>query len=314
MGLLLLPTLVSATGSITISSVSIPTSVTQGDTFTITMSVSGSSVTGISGSLTLPSGLSCTPSGTQSISLSGQGTGSASWSCTASVAGDYTNKITASVTATDSGTGQTLSDQKQTGLTVLTPASLTVSSTVSSSSVGSGNTVTFTVGVNNAGDSSTTFNISLSCPSGLSCSPSSVANTGISGKSLVNNQFTITGNSVGSYTLAATVYSPVQSALATSQALTVTGSATTATTSSGGGGGPSSNATTTTTSSSPATASPTQSQTSSTTTTSTTSASPLLPVLSTSSYQTIAIFFVVFIMIVATIIYFMKFRKKGSAI
>jgi len=305
---MLLPTLVFATGSITISSVSIPTSVTQGDSFTITMSVSGSSATSVSGSLTLPSGLSCT-TGSQPIGLSGSGTGSASWSCTASVAGDYSNKITASVTATDSGTGGSLSDSKQTGLTVLAPASLTVSSQISSSSVAAGSSVTFTVGVNNAGDSSTTFNISLSCPSGLSCSPSSVANTAISGKSLVNNQFTITGSSAGSYTITATIKSPVQSDLTTSQTLTVTGSATSAT-ASGSGGFPS-NRTTTTTSTSAATTATTQTagtvSTSASTSATTTSAPhvislPWLPI----EGIIVAVVLVIFVVV----LYFLKFRTK----
>jgi len=230
--------IVSATGSISITSVTIPSSATQGDTFTITMSVTGSSVNSdsVTGSLTLPSGLSCTNSASLPISLSASGTGSGSWSCTASVAGDYSNSITASVTATDSTTTATLSDSKQTGLTVLTPASLTVSSTLSSSSIAASASTTFTVGVNNVGASSTTFNITLTCPSGLTCSPSSVGNTGISGSSLSNNAFTITaGSTAGSYTITATVQTPVQSALTTSQTLTVTATTTTVAGSTGGG-------------------------------------------------------------------------------
>lgn len=207
------------------------------------MSVSGSTIQNnqATGSLTLPTGLSCSPTGTQTISLGTGGTGSASWSCTASSAGDYSNRITASVTATDSGTGGSLSDSEQTGLTVLSPASLTTSSTISSSSVARGSSVTFTVGVNNVGDSSTTFSISLDCPSGLSCSPSSVSSTSISGNSLVNSQFTVTGSTVGSYTITATVSSPVQSDLTTSKDLTVTSA--TATTSAPGGSSGSSGST-----------------------------------------------------------------------
>lgn len=223
-----------ATGSISITTVTIPTSVTQGDTFTVTMSVSGSTVTDVKGSLTLPSGLTCTPSGTQTISLSASGTGSASWSCTASVAGDYSNQITASVSATDSGTGSGLSDSEQTGLRVLTPASLTASSTLSASSVAVSGTVTFTVGVNNVGDSSTTFNISCSASP---CSCGSVANTAVSGDSLVNSQITVTASSsAGTCTVTATVKSPVQSDITTSQTLTVTASSGDTTSTTGGGG------------------------------------------------------------------------------
>ncbi|MBI5698512.1 MAG: PGF-pre-PGF domain-containing protein, partial [Thaumarchaeota archaeon] len=237
LAILLFSNFVLATSSISITSVSIPSSVTQGDTFTITMSVSGSEVTGVSGSLTLPSQITCSPSTSQTISLGSGGTGSATWTfCSASVAGDYSNRITASVTATSS-TGGSVSDSKQTGLTVLSPASLTASSTLSSSSVTAGSSVTFTVGVNNVGDSSTTYSISLSCPTGLSCSPSSVSSTAISGNSLANNQFTVTGGTAGSYTLTATVSSPVQADLTTSKSLTVTTATTTTTAAAGGSTG-----------------------------------------------------------------------------
>ena len=234
---LVLPSVVSATGLIAITSVSIPSSATQGDTFTITVSVSGTEISGDqgTGSLTLPSQITCT-TGSKPITLSG-GTGSGSWSCSASVAGDYTNQITASVTATDSGTGMPLSGTAQTGLTVLSPASLTASSAISASSFTAGGSVTFTVGVNNVGDSSTTFNISLSCPTGLTCTPSSVANTAISGGSLVNNVFTISGSTSGSYTLTATIQSAVQANMTTSKSVTVTGGATTTTLAGGGSSG-----------------------------------------------------------------------------
>ena len=229
-----------ATGSISISSVTLPTSVSQGDSFSIVIAVSGSSVTDVSGSLTLPAGISCTPTSSQTISVDGNGAGSATWSCSASVAGDYTNKITASVSAKDSGTGGDLSDSKQTGLSVLSPASLTTSSVISSSSISSGSTATFTVGVNNVGDSSATYNITLSgCSSGISCSPSSVSTTSISGNALVNNQFTVTGSTANTYTITATISSSAQSDITTSQTITVTssGSNNNNNINSGGGGG-----------------------------------------------------------------------------
>ncbi|MBI4017671.1 MAG: PGF-CTERM sorting domain-containing protein, partial [Candidatus Aenigmarchaeota archaeon] len=132
--MLLMPSSVVA-ASISISSVSLPATVNQGDTFTTTMSVSGSSVSSVSGTLTLPSGLSCTPTSSQTISLDSSGVGTGSWSCTASVAGDYTNQITAGVSATDSSTGSSVSDSKQSGLRVLSPASLSVTSSIVAGSV-----------------------------------------------------------------------------------------------------------------------------------------------------------------------------------
>ena len=227
-----------AAGSLSITSTSIPTSVTQGDSFTLTLSVSGSEVSDVKGSLTTPSGLSCAPTGTQDISLSGSGTGTASWTCSASVAGDYTSRITTSITATDSGTGGSLSDSGQTGLSVLSPASLTASSSISSSSVAAGSSVTLTVGVNNVGDAATTYSISLSCLTGTTCSPSSVASKSIAASSLDTNTFIITGGTVGSYTITATVSGGSGQTTTTSQSLTVTSTGgNNQNPSTGGGGG-----------------------------------------------------------------------------
>ncbi len=231
--MLLLSSVVFAAGTISITDITVPSSVAQGDSFTVTMSVYGSQVTDVYGSLTLPNGISCTPTGSQLISLDASGTGSASWSCTADAPGDYSNEITASVTAKDSGTGASVSDNEQTGLMVLSPASITISSTISSSSITTAGSTTFTVGVNNMGDVATTFNITLTCPSGLTCSPSSINNIDISGNSLNNSQFTITG-SVGSYTITATVTSPIQSDLTTSKDLTITAAPTGGSAPSGG--------------------------------------------------------------------------------
>ena len=218
-----------ATSSVSITGVTIPPSVTTGDSFTITMSVSGTEVTNMQCSLTLPSGLSCT-GGTQSCD-----SGSASWSCTANVAGDYSDQITASISASYSG--QTYTDAQQTGLQVLSPASLTASSTISGTSLtAGGSSVTFTVGVNNAGGTATTYTISLSCPTGLTCSPDSVSSTSIDGSTLKNHAFTITPVTAGTYTVTATISGNGQT-LTISQALTVTAASTTTTTSGGGGGG-----------------------------------------------------------------------------
>jgi len=233
--MLILSDFVLASGSLSISSITIPSSATVGDSFTITLSVSGSQIQGdqATGSLTLPSEISCTPTSSQTITLSG-GTGSTSWTCSANAAGDYSNQITASVTATDSGTLSTLSDNEQTGLNVLSPASLTVSSTLSSSSITTSGTSTLTVGVNNAGGQSTNYNITFS-PSGITFSPSSVTTNSIDGSTLENNAITVSGSTAGTYTLTATVMGSNGQTLTTSQTLTIT-SAGSGTTSPGGGG------------------------------------------------------------------------------
>lgn len=226
-------------GSISISDISAPSSANVGDSFTITVSVTASDVSGVTGTLTLPSAISCTPTGSQSIAIS-SGTGSASWSCTGSASGDYTNQITAAVSGTDTGDSSTKSASQQTGLSILAPASLSVSSTISTASVATSASATFTVGVNNAGDVATTFSISLTCPSGVTCSPTSVSSTSIAGKTLTNNAFTATGNNAGTYTLTAAVSSPAQATVSTSKTLTVTGGGTTTTSSTSSGTTPTS--------------------------------------------------------------------------
>jgi len=235
--MLILSDFVLASGSLSISSITIPSSATVSDSFTITLSVSGSQVQGdqATGSLTLPSEISCTPTSSQTITLSG-GTGSTSWSCSANAAGDYTNQITASVTATDSGTLATLSDNEQTGLNVLSPASLTVSSAINTSSITTSGAALFTVGVNNAGGQSTNYNITFS-PSGITFSPSSVTTNSIDGSTLENNAITVSGSTAGTYTLTATVMGSNGQTLNTSQTLTVTSSGSQDTTGPGGGGG-----------------------------------------------------------------------------
>jgi len=233
---LILSDFVLATGSLSISSITIPSSATVGDSFTITLSVSGSQLQGdqATGSLTLPSEISCTPTSSQTIALSG-GTGSTSWACSANAAGDYTNQITASVTGTDSGTLATLSDNEQTGLNVLSPASLTTSSTISSSSITASGTSTLTVGVNNAGGQSTNYNITFS-PSGITFSPSSVTTNSIDGSTLENNAITVSGSTAGTYTLTATVMGSNGQTLAASQTLIITSTGSETPSSSGGGG------------------------------------------------------------------------------
>jgi PGF-pre-PGF domain-containing protein len=270
--LLFLSTPVFAIGSISITKpVIIPSSVNVGDSFRITISVSSSSATSASGTLTLPSGLSCTPTGSQSISLGGDGSGSATWSCIANTAGDYTSKITVSISATDSGTGASLSDSAQTGLRVLSPASLTVSSTLASTSITTAGSATFTVGINNAGDVSTTYSVSVSCPSGATCTAATATSGTIPGNSLANVQYTVSSSTAGTYNFGATVTGNGQTLSAPTQTLTVTAAATTSTTSAAGSAAVSSNVTST------ASATSTSSATTATTTTTPLTTAPLPP-------------------------------------
>lgn len=237
---------VFAAGSLSISSVSVASSVTQGDSFSLTVYVSGTEATGVSGTLTLPSGLSCTPTSSQTISLDGSGSGSGSWTCSADVAGDYTNQITASVSATDSGTGGSLSDSEQTGLSVLTSASLVATSTITSSSVAVDATSSMTVAVHNAGDESTTYSVAMtSSPTGATATLSSGSASGtISGGSVSNIIYSLSSSTAGTYTVTATVTGGNSQIVTTSQALTVTASSSSSSSSNssssssaGGGGG-----------------------------------------------------------------------------
>ena len=198
--------------SVSVASVIIPSSSNQGDSFTLSASISGSSATSVSATLSLPSGITCTPTSSQSVSLSSSNTGTATWSCTGNVAGDYTNKITVSVSATDSSTGGSLSGSTQTGLKVLSPASLAASSTTKSGSV------IFTIGVNNAGDLDTTYTVSTSCGSAACTAPSGTQS--ISGKAVKSHDVTVSG-SAGTYTATATITSANGQTLTTSQSVTI---------------------------------------------------------------------------------------------
>lgn len=197
--------------SVSVASVTIPSTANQGDSFTLSASISGSGATGVSATLSLPSGITCTPTSSQSVSLSSSGTGTASWSCTGNVAGDYTNRITVSVSGTDSSTGGSLSGSTQTGLKILSPASLAASSTTKSGSV------IFTIGVNNAGDLDTTYTVSTSCGSATCTAPSGAQS--ISGNAVKSHDITVSG-SAGTYTATATITGNGQT-VTTSQSVTI---------------------------------------------------------------------------------------------
>ncbi len=225
---------VFSAGSVSITSVSIPDSVGQGSSFTISIYVSGSQASSVKGSLTLPSGLSCTPSTPQDISLTSSGTGSASWSCTADLSGTYASQITASVSATDSSTGGSLSDSEQVGLNVPAPASLVLSSSLSSSSINTSSSSSLTIALHNTGGESTNYSISISsAPSGISSSVSSGSATGdISGGSVTNTIYSISGTSANTHTVTATITGGNGQTLLASNTLTITVPASTSTTSS----------------------------------------------------------------------------------
>jgi len=207
---------IALAGSLSIASITIPSSTNQGDGFTLSASISGSDATSISGTLSLPSGITCSPTGSQSISLGSSNTGTTSWSCTGNVAGDYTNKITVSISGTDtssSSSGGGLSGSQQTGLKILSPASLAASSTTKSGSV------IFTIGVNNAGDLTTTYTVSTSCAGATACSAPSGTQS-ISGNAVKNHDVTVTG-SAGTYTATATITAANGQTLTTSQSVTI---------------------------------------------------------------------------------------------
>ncbi len=222
--LLLLSSFSVFAGSISISSVTIPSSTSQGDSFSLVAYVSGSEATSVQASLTLPSGLSCTPSTAQSISLDGSGAGSATWTCSADIAGSYTSGITVSVSATDSSSGGSLTASTQTGLQVLSPASLTTDSSLASSSITTSGSTTFTVTLNNVGDSSTTYSISIaSSPSGVTSTLATGSASGtITGSSLVTNTYTVSSSTATTYTLTATITGGNAQTLTASKNLTIT--------------------------------------------------------------------------------------------
>ncbi len=143
--------------SLTISSVSIPSSVTQGSSFTISASLTASDVASTSVTLSgspLDSELSCTPTGSQTVSTA-SGSGTASWSCTANTIGVYNNQLTISASGVD-GSGTTKSDSTLTGTEVVAGAgspALTINAVLSGESCTccSGNWNVATIVVSNPG-------------------------------------------------------------------------------------------------------------------------------------------------------------------
>jgi len=229
----------AAAASVSITSVSIPDSVTQGDDFTIDISVSGDGVQNVEATLSTPEGLSCSPSGSQAVGLSG-GSGQATFDCTADATGDYNGEVSVSVTADESGGSNTYSDSRQTGLDVLSPASLSLTTSVGSTDLDEGETTTLDAVVHNSGDATTTYTISVADSSGYSASLASGSETGdIAGGTTKTVTYDVTADNGGDYDLTVTTTGGNDQSLSESETLSVSGS------SSGGSGGSSSSEATT---------------------------------------------------------------------
>ena len=188
---------------LSIEEVSLPSSVTQGDEFDLEVAVSGTDVENVEATLSLPDGLSCTPTGTQDVTLT-DGDGTATFSCTADAPGEYDSDIDVTVTADRTSDGQALDDQTQAGIDVLSPASLTLSTSVDDASIEEDSTTGLTVVVHNTGDESTDYDVSVSPGSGLSVD-SSAESGAVDGGSIDSTTYTLTGESDGDRTVDVTV-------------------------------------------------------------------------------------------------------------
>lgn len=223
-----------AAAELTIDDVSLPSSVTQGDEFDIDVTISGSDVENVETTLSLPDGLSCSPEGTQDVTLT-NGEGTASFDCTADAPGDYDGDIDVLVTADRTSDGQSIDDRVQTGIDVLSPASLTLSTSVDDTSIQEGSSTGLTVVVHNTGDASSSYDISVSPGSGLSVGSSSASGT-VDGGGIDSTEFTLTGESSGDQTVDVTVTGSDQT-LNESKTIEVTASDDGGGTSGGTGGG-----------------------------------------------------------------------------
>jgi PGF-CTERM protein len=157
-----------AAASASIEEVDVPSSVTTDESFDIAVDVSGTDLEDDSLDVTLglPEQLSCSPTGSQSVTLS-DGSATATFSCEASAAGDYAGAISVSAVGTTTD-GDSISDSTQSGLTVTSPASLSLTTALDSETVEKGTETNLTVSVSNTGDQSTTYNLSVDTASGLS--------------------------------------------------------------------------------------------------------------------------------------------------
>ena len=226
---------------VSISTVDLPNTVSQGDTFTVEVSVTGSDIENVEATLTVPDGLSCTPSGSQSVSLSG-GSGSTAFSCSADIAGDYSGEIGVTVSADRTDNGDTISDSSQTGLSVLSPASLTQSVNLDASSVSVGSSTTLTLVIHNTGDASTSYDASVSTSGGLSVAQAGGSTSGtVDGGAIQTVDYTVTGDAEGTHAVDFSVTAGTGQTLSGSESVSVTsddsGDGGGSTGGAGGGGG-----------------------------------------------------------------------------
>ena len=213
-----------AAASVSLTSVSIPDSVTQGDSFTIDVSVSGDGVQNVEATLSTPDGLSCSPSGSQAVGLSG-GSGSATFDCTADATGDYNGEVSVFVTADEYGGTNTYSDTRQTGLNVLSPASLSLTTSVGSTDLADGETTTVDAVVHNSGDTSTSYTVSVADSGGYSSSlASGTASGDIAGGTTTTVTYNVTADSGGDYDLTVTTDGGNGRSLSETDTLSVLGS------------------------------------------------------------------------------------------
>jgi len=224
----------AANTTLDITGTSLPDSVTQGDSFDLTVSVNGEELENdeVDVSLTVPDGLSCTPAGTQTVTLT-DNTAEATFECDADVEGDYTGEITVSASGVSSGNDEDPSRTTQAGLEVLSPASLTIATSIGSSSINEGSSTTLTAVVNNLGDASTSYTLSLSGASGYTATLSDGSESGtVRGGEVTTVTYTITGDTGGDYDLTASLTGGNGQSLSATETLSVASSG-----GSGGGGG-----------------------------------------------------------------------------
>lgn len=243
----------AAAASISITDVSLPDSVSQGDSFAVQLDVSGSDVQNVEAALSVPDGISCSPAGTQSVSLDSGGSGQATFDCDAEATGDYSGEITASLTADETSTSNTRSDSTQTGIEVLSPASLSLTTAIGSTTIDEGASTTLDVIVENSGDAATSYDVTVENVDGFSSELTSGSTSGdIAGDSTDTVSYDLTGDSSGTYTVNVTTEGGNGQTLSETYSLDVQ--------SSGGGGGSSASTVTATATATPtttATATPT---------------------------------------------------------
>lgn len=264
-----LATPVAADVELSIDNVNVPDSVTQGDSFDLTVSVSGDDLENdeVDVSLTLPEGISCSPEGTQTVTLGTDGSTEAIFDCTGDVEGDYSGEITASASATarSSSSGSDPDTRtKQTGIEVLSPASFTLSTSLDASSIEEGSTTTLSAVIHNAGDASGSYTLSTESGSGYSISVASGSESGtVHGGSSRTVEYSVSGDAAGDHTLTSDLSGGNGQSLSEDDALTVesTGGDNNGDNNGGGGGGGSGNESTPTPSPTPtATSTPTATQ------------------------------------------------------